>query len=304
MSTVKELIEICKNYGLPFSKKNKSELQEIIKQFEQKADIKPIEKDDIKPIKKDDVKPIKKVIKNPVKKAIIKIDKKDDKLLDKLLTLITPINKKETNGDEYSMNYLYEKEIKKICELGQSDYIQIGNQIENFMRDIIVSLSSFKNIKEKTKKGEKEIDHLFLDETNGVIIGAEIKTNLYLDTEKTVVTMNKCNDNLLILQEKHVDSKCNMYLVTPRYYTNKIIPKILLHKFEKMGDKLLGINEYLELFGIPPLFNNEKEYKTFINRFIIKSYDVIDKIKDVIIDYKKLGRKEKVKVLEELINNF
>ena len=279
MSTKNELIDICKKYKLPFSKKNKNELQEIIKLFE-KSDLTTVIKDDIK----DDVK----------------TEIKDDKILDKLLTLIKPIKKKEKKNDEYSMNYLYEKEIKKICDLGQSDYIQIGNQMENLMRDIIISLSSFKNIKERARKGDHEIDHLFLDEKRNIIIGAEIKTNLYLDTEKTVITMDKCYNNLSMIKEKYVDHKCNMYLVTPRYYSRKIIPKILLNKFEKIGERLLGVNEYLELFGINPLFNNEKEYKTFINKFIIKSYYVVDKIKEVIL--KKKG--EETKVLEELINNF
>jgi hypothetical protein len=111
--------------------------------------------------------------------------------------------------------------------------------------------------------------------------------------------MDKCNNNLSIIKEKYVEHKCNIYLVTPRYYSKKIIPKILLNKFEKMGERLLGVNEYLELFGINALFNNEKEYKTFINKFIIKSYDVVEKIKELILDYKKIGKE--IKVLEELI---
>lgn len=60
MSTVKELIEICKFYRLPFSKKNKSELQEIIKQFEQKAD----NKDEKKAITKSKERAIIKPMEN------------------------------------------------------------------------------------------------------------------------------------------------------------------------------------------------------------------------------------------------
>ena len=43
---------------------------------------------------------------------------------------------------------------------------------------------ALKNIKSNTKKGDKETDHLFIDDLNKNIYYAELKSNLNLDTEK------------------------------------------------------------------------------------------------------------------------
>jgi hypothetical protein len=55
-----------------------------------------------------------------------------------------------------------------------------------------------------------------------------------------------------------------MYLVSIRHYTNKIIPKTIINKYNNIKDNVIGINEYLTYLSITKQFN-EKEYKYIIN---------------------------------------
>lgn len=75
--------------------------------------------------------------------------------------------------------------------LCQSEKIQFGNRMENMFSLFITMNTQYKNIKEKNSKGKKETDHLFMDVNNKIIYYAELKSNLNLDTEKSVETVQK-----------------------------------------------------------------------------------------------------------------
>lgn len=171
------------------------------------------------------------------------------------------INKCTSNKkrDEDSFSYLVTDIV-----LSQSDCIKLGNGFEKLLLDIIIKHTNLKNIKPKNKKGEKERDHLFIDDINKIIYYAELKANLNLDTEKSKSTYQKC---LLIeeeLKKEYSDYTIKWCLLGYRYFSQKDMKKIIISKYENIKNNLYGINEYFEMLNIPFKFTNET-YKIYIN---------------------------------------
>ena len=166
-------------------------------------------------------------------------------------------NKKK---DYNSLSYLIEK------DLSQSDCIKLGIGIEKVFKDIIISRNTnLENIKPINKKGQKEKDHLFKDETTKTIYYAEIKSNLNLDTEKCKSTSDKCVSILEELKIQFPDYEIKMFLIGLRYFDKKIIPKIVMNKYKIIQENVVGINDYFEQLHIGMKFADENEYKGFLN---------------------------------------
>jgi hypothetical protein len=164
--------------------------------------------------------------------------------------------KKEVN----SLSYLIDR------ELSQSDCIKLGSGIEKVTKDIILEQNkNLQNIKPKNTKGQKEKDHLFKDEEKKIIYYAELKSNLNLDTEKCKSTSDKC---ILILDElktEFPDYEIKMFLIGIRYYEKKIMPKIIANKYTAIDNHLIGINDYFNYLNVDLKFDDENEYKEFLN---------------------------------------
>jgi len=175
-------------------------------------------------------------------------------------------NKKK---DYNSLSYLIQK------NLSQSECIKLGIGLENVLRDIILKKNTnLKSIKPKNKKGKKEKDHLFINETTKTIYYAELKSNLNLDTEKSISTSNKCLQILEELKIEYQDYKIKMYLIGLRYYKKNCIPKLIEKKYLSICDNLLGVNEYLEELDIDLNFTKEEEnYKLFLNCLVDNMFD-------------------------------
>lgn len=158
------------------------------------------------------------------------------------------------------MRYLVER------NLNQSECIRLGIELENVLKDyILVNSKDWTALSEK-KIARKQCDHLFLHKNTNKIIYAEIKCNLNLDTEKSLSTIQKC---LLIQQKLAEKYKCDveMFLVGLRYYKTDIIQPTIKRKYLQIHDNVIGVNEYLRLFGID-VFTDEQEYKMFVNEFV------------------------------------
>ena len=156
--------------------------------------------------------------------------------------------------DENSICYLLKNTLN--ISLTQSNCIKIGVFIENFIKDIILSYNhNIISIKEKNKKGEKEKDHLFLDEKNKIVYYAEIKTNLNLDSEKSKETVKKIIQIKDELKNKYKDHTIKYYLVSGRYLNNNEINKKIINKYNEIKDNIKGINDYLNEFNISFKFN-------------------------------------------------
>jgi hypothetical protein len=64
--------------------------------------------------------------------------------------------------------------------------------MEKVLREYVLYMNrSLKDIRPANKKGDKEKDHLFVDEDKKIIYYAELKSNLNLDTEKSKKTEAK-----------------------------------------------------------------------------------------------------------------
>lgn len=167
-------------------------------------------------------------------------------------------NKKK---DISSLSYMIDSR-----KLSQSDCIKLGTGLEKVLNDIILEKNKkLQNIKPKNKKNEKEKDHLFKDDEKKIIYYAELKSNLYLDTEKCKSTSDKCVSILEELKIQFPDYEIKMFLIGLRYFDKKIIPKNISDKYTSIVDNLIGINDYFEQFDIDMKFADENEYKGFLN---------------------------------------
>lgn len=166
-------------------------------------------------------------------------------------------NKKK---DFNSLSYLIDR------DLSQSDCIKVGTGIEKVLKDIILDQNKeLEDIKPKNDKGKKERDHLFKDEKRKIIHYAELKSNLYLDTEKCKSTANKCMEIQKELQDLYPSYSIKMYLIGLRYYEKDSMPKVVADKYTAIQDNVLGVNEYLTtLCGFS--FGHERDYKAFLNQ--------------------------------------
>lgn len=166
-------------------------------------------------------------------------------------------NKKK---DINSLSYLIDR------NLSQSDCIKLGTGIEKILKDIILDQNiRIRDIKPKNNKGKKERDHLFEDNNNKIIYYAELKSNLFLDTEKCKSTSNKCIEIQKELETLYPGYIIKMYLVGLRYYKKDEMPKTVADKYNIIKDNVVGINEYLTQLTDSFSFVNESEYKDFLN---------------------------------------
>ena len=162
--------------------------------------------------------------------------------------------------DYNSLSYLINR------DLSQSDCIKLGNGSEKVFIDIILkNNTNLENIKPKNKKGKKEKDHLFMDETIKTIYYAEIKSNLNLDTEKCKSTRDKCMQVLDELKDEYPEYTIKMFLVGIRYYKKSIIPKVISDKYLCIDANVMGVNDYLTEMNTNIHFDTEEIYKEFLN---------------------------------------
>jgi hypothetical protein len=161
--------------------------------------------------------------------------------------------------DINSMKFLIDK------NLTQSQSIRLGNELENLFRDHILNQSLLRSLNRKCKN--KECDHIFMDNANNTIYYAELKCNLNLDTEKSVSTYKKCQQITNELRIMYPNCDVCMYLVSLRYHRKELIPNNIQNKYRCIDTNLCGISEYLIHLGLNG-FENETEYKEFINEFV------------------------------------
>ena len=143
----------------------------------------------------------------------------------------------------------------------------MGIAMEKILLDTITKHGkNMKNIKNKNKKGEKEKDHLFINEEEKVVYYAELKANLNLDTEKSKSTYMKCLQIKKELEDKYSGYKIQMCLVGLRYFNKDEIPRIIMNKYLNIRENVYGVDDYLSLLKLDTLrFNNESNYRYFIN---------------------------------------
>ncbi len=169
--------------------------------------------------------------------------------------------------DQLSFSYLID------ISLSQSDCIKLGHGVEKVLKNYIIKINPLlKDIKKPNKKGNKEKDHLFMDEKNKIIYYAELKTNIRLDTEKDKSTIDKCIQNKKELETKYEGFQVKMFCVSCRHYSKNIIPIAVGKKYDRISDNLVGINEYLNGLNIPHKYDSEDTYKDHMNYLAKKMF--------------------------------
>lgn len=173
--------------------------------------------------------------------------------------------KKESCKDEHSFCTLVD------VSLTQSQNITLGICMEKLIHDVIAKYTCMTDISERaSKKGERQTDHIWLNKETQEIIYAEQKNNINLDTEKCVSTETK----VVELAAKYPGYKVSSYILATRYLSifEPLAQKIILLKYRHA--KVIGINDYLSLFGLHP-FEDYDSYKRVINN-IVKTKFVSD----------------------------
>ena len=212
-----------------------------------------------------------KQISNVLKQNIINNDKwlLTSNNLKRIIKHNSYVNNCKSNKikDYNSLSYLITR------ELSQSDCIKLGTGIEKVLKDIITEKNSLINIKPKNKKGDKEKDHLFIDNSKKIVYYAELKSNLNLDTEKCLSTINKCLQIRNELNVEYPDYNIKMFLVGLRYYNKEIIPNVINKKYTSITDNVIGVNEYFIELNTNIQFETEDHYKEILNYLANKMFE-------------------------------
>ncbi len=170
---------------------------------------------------------------------------------------------KKRNYD--SLSYLVENK-----NISQSDCIKLGISIEKILAEIILDKNkNLKNSRPKNTKGKHERDHLFVDSINKKVFYSELKSNLNLDTEKCIATVNKCKTIVEELRIEYPDYQLNWRLLGLRYTDTRLISKNIKSKYSSISENVSGVNEYLDVLDTGIQFS-EKDYTFFINEITKK----------------------------------
>lgn len=148
--------------------------------------------------------------------------------------------------------------------LTQSQNIQLGISMESFLSDAVKSnTNGWISIREKTKKGEKETDHLYANHTAKQLIYCEQKDNINLDTEKSRTTKTKVQEITTELKKKYPDYDVKGHILAARYLddTEDVAVGIIARKYSDVS--VIGVNRFLAMFGLP-LIENYDIYKKII----------------------------------------
>jgi hypothetical protein len=151
-------------------------------------------------------------------------------------------------------------------QLSQSDAIKMGHALEHATRDIVKrTRPDLTDIRPTNREGMKERDHLFVDPATRTVHYGELKTNLNLDTEKSLATRNKCVQIETELKAEYPNHEIKMYLVGARYMTITECSTSIRSKYAVIGANVVGVNDYFAAIGVPFQFADEAEYRGFVN---------------------------------------
>ena len=157
-------------------------------------------------------------------------------------------------------------------KMSQQQNIMLGKCVEEFFRAFVID-NNVKSICEKTKKGEKETDHLYINEKEKTIIYCEQKNNINLDTEKSVETKNKVKQMREQIKRKYPDYTIECYIFAARYLSkDETVAKDIIKRKYKDID-VIGVNDFLKLFDIEPIEDYDM-YKKIIHEICVRKFKV------------------------------
>ena len=169
-----------------------------------------------------------------------------------------PINNRVSKKDEHSFSNLAPR------KLIQEQNIKLGNHMQDFFsKYILTHANGWASIKEKNKKGEHEMDHVYINEGRKVVLYFEQKNNIKLDSEKTKATIKKVKEVTELLKTKYPNYTVQGYIFAARYlHTSEDLAQSLIAT-KYSDDNVVCVNEFLGLFGLPVLDSYET-YKQIV----------------------------------------
>lgn len=158
-------------------------------------------------------------------------------------------------------------------KVSQSTNIRLGNELETVINLYITSCcpSAVDRRPVKVKKGEHQKD--FLRELpDTVLVYAEFKSNINLDTEKRKATREKVNEVAAQLTESHPEHRIAPYLVSLRYLLTSDIPPLVAGSYSDVT--LIGIGEFFRTVLDHPL--SEMETYPLYSSFLMSIVDRLE----------------------------
>src|SRR5271154_6575822 len=140
---------------------------------------------------------------------------------------VQAISQQVKNKSDYycSLSYLLKD---NLYPLTHSDKIKLGKGLENVINEGISTKSCWKKLRFNSKS--KQIDSIVINNKKRIIICAEYKSNMALDSQKRNVTYTRNMDIYNELKIKYPINKINMYIVNLRFLRRKDIPSFITQR--------------------------------------------------------------------------
>lgn len=130
-------------------------------------------------------------------------------------------------------------------KVSQSTSIRLGNELESIINLYVTSCcpSAVDRRPVKVKKGEHQKD-LLRELPDTVLVYAEFKSNINLDTEKRKATREKVNAVAAELSDAHPEQTIAPYLVSLRYLRTTDVPPLVAGSYSDVT--LIGIADFFQ----------------------------------------------------------
>lgn len=149
----------------------------------------------------------------------------------------------------------------------QSVLIRMGNLLENVIKTLVHTHTALQSLSSEMKFDDvcHILDWIGIDEVQKKIFVSEFKSNINLDTEKTLSVCKKLKKCKEILENTYPNFQVECIVVNlTKTRTSDIIPS-LRSKFEKNGVNIYGVNHFFRTIGCEKMFRNEQELHMFID---------------------------------------
>jgi hypothetical protein len=156
-------------------------------------------------------------------------------------------------------------------DISQSTAIKLGNVLEELFNLAMVDVLGKSYVRpdlKRNEKGERQKDVLMVNDTTGHVIYGEMKSNINLDTQKVVSTVQSTIEVVNYFKENRY--QVSGYLISLRYLDAKDIPTSLARKYSGFKEHpdiaLVGIREFMEAVTHVSFeeLSSEAEYGNFL----------------------------------------
>lgn len=155
--------------------------------------------------------------------------------------------------------------------LTQSQSIILGNAMEDVINQCIKDNLNIDDIR-VPGFSRKQRDCAWIDRNKQVIIYAEFKTNINLDTEKYKAVCKKIDTIHLEISKEYDEYEIKSYLVSLRHLSKLDVANKLINKYKSMNyGKIIGFDEFNKICGLE-LIGTYDNYITIIKNIVFETF--------------------------------